>query len=100
MTWPQCRRHVLGAAVVARVETVPDRAEIGGVALAVPGRRDGLVDQRRLDVVDPAPAPAHASDDARQHGETLLAVVAVVTGGLRVDHGERVERRGVLAGRR
>ena len=73
------------------------RAEIGAVAGLVPGRGDRLVDQRRLDVVDPAPAPAHAADDAGQHGEALLAVVAVVIGGLPVDHGEGVERRGVLA---
>ena len=73
------------------------RAEIGGVAGLVPGRGDRLVDQRRLDVVDPAPAPAHAPDDAGQHGEAFLAVVAVVVGGLPVDHGEGVERRRVLA---
>ena len=94
---PDCRRHVLRAAIVALRQMALHRAEIGAVAGLVPGRGDRLVDQRRLDVVDPAPAPAHAADDAGQHGEALLAVVAVAVGGLPVDHGEGVERRRVLA---
>ena len=53
--------------------------------------------ERRLDVVDPAPAPRHPPDDAGQHGEALLAVVAVMVGGPGVDHGEGVEAGGVLA---
>ena len=63
-------------------EVLPHRPEVGRVAGLVPGRRDGFGDQRRLDVVDPAPAPCHAPDHAGQHGEAFLAVVAVVVGGL------------------
>ena len=93
----QCGRHVLRPAVVAGVEMPAHRAEIGAVALAVPGRRDGFGDQRRLDVVDRPPAPAHAPDDAREHGEALFPVIAVMPGGAGVDHGEGVEAGRILA---
>ena len=73
------------------------RAEIGVVAGLVPGRRDGLGDQRRLDVVDGAPPPGHPADDAGEHGETLFPVVAVMLGRAGVDHGEGVEAGRVLA---
>ena len=89
--------HVGGAAVGAGFEVLADGAEIGVVACLVPGRRDGLGDQRGLDVVNPAPAPRHAADHARQHGEAFLAVIAVTLGRPGVDHGERVQTRRVLA---
>ena len=71
--------------------------EIGRVAGLVPGRRDGLVDQRRLEVVDAAPSAAHAAEHAGEHGEAFLAVVAVTVGGGGVDHGEGVEAGRVAA---
>ena len=44
------------------------------------------------------PPLAHAPDDAGQHGEALLAVVAVPRSAVSgVDHGEGVEAGGVLA---
>ena len=73
------------------------RAEIGVVAGLVPGGSDGFRDQRRLDVVDGAAAPGHAADHAGQHGEALLAVVAVMRRRPGVDHGEGVEAGRVLA---
>ena len=88
---PQSGRHVGGAAVVAGLEESPHRAEVGAVAALVPGARDGLVDERGLDVVDASPAPRHPPDDAREHGEALLAVVAVMRRGRGVDHGEGVQ---------
>ena len=83
--------HVGGAPVLARFEMLAHGAEIGRVAGLVPGPRDGLVDERRLDVVDGAPAPAHPPDDAREHREALLAVVAVMGRGPGVDHREGVQ---------
>ena len=94
---PEGGRHVRGAAVVALREMVPHRAEIGPVAALVPCGGDGFGDQRRLDVVDRAPAPSHPPDDAGQHGEALFPVVAVVGGRPGVDHGEGVEAGRVLA---
>ena len=90
-------RHVGGAPVGAGFEVLADSAEIGLVAGLVPGGRDRFGNERRLDVVDPAPAPGHAPDDAGQHREAFLAVVAVMVRRLRVDHGEGVETGRVLA---
>ena len=73
--------------------------EVRVVARFLPGFGDGLVNERRLDVVHRASPAAHPPDHAREHRETLFPVIAVDLRDRRVDHGEGVKARRILAER-
>ena len=87
---PEGQGHVRCPPVARRLQPALHGPKVGAVATLLPSGRDGLVDQRRLDVVDAPAPPAHAPDHGGQHGEAFLTVVAVPGRRFRVDHGEGV----------
>ena len=84
----ECERHVCGPPVIRLTELRLEEPEISRVTGGVPGCGDRLIDQRRLDVINGAPAPAHAPDHGGQHREAFLAVIRIPRGRGRIDHRE------------
>ena len=90
---PEREPHVDGSRVAVGLQQALHVPEVRVVARFLPGIGDGLVNERRLDVVHRASPAAHPPDHAREHRETLFPVIAVDLRGRRVDHGEGVKAR-------